>query len=474
MGNKKTKQPEISEAALPKVKRTPKRAVKDILFPVAGVVDSVETNYSNNSRIKKALIAMIKLRVRIIVYVALAVCLAACYFAYKSSNTATAEMSLNYEEAANGLNPNATRFNAYNISSTDVAENALKYCGIVFDNTDVENLSNAITISSTNNKSFSEGDYYISTTFRIKLNKPASIKGVKSKELLNFLCKAYKDDFYSKYTENRSILSFNIDIFNDKEYLEIADLLDIKAQQIEKYLNTRAKQSKSFIESESNETFKSLVQKAEDIRDYDIAKYRAFVIASGCSYDKARYIASLSYINKLKNISYNKDMAAYNVHNDGIRVYDDNMISVVMIPSIDEDKKSYYMSKTKTGMDYIANRADDYLASAQVTSKEITVNQDIMSKMSAGKNSKATINKANQMINDIRDKFSELSSRIENIDKTYIKYRTKDYLTFKAVNNSLFQTLHIDVLFELAAGLLLLFYFLIWLKFRKFKGDIEK
>lgn len=52
------------------------------------------------------------------------------FFLYRSSNTATAEMSLNYEEAANGLNPNATRFNAYNIASKEVVEDMLGYCGI--------------------------------------------------------------------------------------------------------------------------------------------------------------------------------------------------------------------------------------------------------------------------------------------------------------------------------------------------------
>ena len=244
---------------------------------------------------------------------------------------------------------------------------------------------------------------------------------------MNFLCKAYKDNLYSKYTENRSILDFNIDIFNDKEYLEIADLLDLKAQQIEKYLNTRAKQSKSFVETESDETFKSLVQKVEDIRNYDIRKYRTFVIEAGCSDDKDRYITSLSYINRLKGISYNKDMTAYNVHNDGIKMYDDDMISVVMIPSIDEAKKTYYMSKTKTGMDYIASKADNFLSTAQVTAKEIKINKEIMAKMRAGTNDSKNINKANQMIEDIRNKFTELSRQIESVDKAYVKYKTKDY-----------------------------------------------
>ena len=167
-------------------------------------------------------------------------------------------------------------------------------------------------------------------------------------------------------------------------------------------------------------------------------------------------------------------MAAYDVHNDGIKMYDDDMISVVMIPSIDESKSTYYMSKTKTGMDYIASRADAFLASAQTTSKEMTVNTGIISKMYAGTNDALHIKKANQMIDDIRNKFTELSRQIESVDKAYVKYKTKDYLTFKSVKPSISQRLRLDFIVELAAGIVILIYALIWLRFRYFKGGLEE
>lgn len=478
MNKEKLEQNENSEAVL--TKETPKRrhrlrlAINNLFFPVKKIIDSVESDFADASRIKKTFIAMLKLRVWISILLAIVVCASAFFFIYRNNYTATAEMSLNYEEAASGLNPNATRFNAYNIASKEVVEDMLRYCGINPESVDVNSLCNAITITSTNNKAFSKGDYYISTTYKITLKKPVSIKGISTENLLNFLCKAYKDHLYSTNTENRSILDFNIDIFHDKEYLEIADLLDLKARQIEKYLNTRAKQSKAFVEIESDETFKSLVQRVEDIRSYDIAKFRTFVIEAGCSDDKERYITSLSYTNLLKGLAYDKDMTAYNVHNDGIKMYDDAMISVVMIPSIDEARRTYYMSKTKTGMDYLASRADGLLSTAQETAKEITINQNIMAKMRAGTNEQTKIQKANQMIEDIRDKFSDLSRQIETIDKAYFKYKTKDYLTFKTVKQSLVRKLHLDFIAELAAAIIALIYAFILLRFLYLERSVEK
>ena len=444
--------------------------LEKILTPIINVLKGVDLDFADRSRTRKTLISMVKLRVPICILLAVVIALSACYFLLQSDSTATVEMSLNYEESANGLNPNSTRFNVYDVASQEVVSGMLSYCGIDPDSVDLNSIIQCISIHPTNTKAFSEDNFFICTSYKITLRKPSSIKGISTRELLGFLCKAYKDNLYSKYTENRSILDFDIDKFNDKEFMEIADLLDLKAQQIEKYLNTRSKQSKTFTEAETDETFKSLAQKVEDLRNYDIEKYRAFIIQAGCSHNKARYIRSLSYINRIKGLSYSKDMAAYKVRNEGIKMYNEAMISVVMIPTIDQSKKTYYMSKTKTGMDYMANQANDFLLTAQETSKTIQTNKDIISKMRAGTNEPADIRKANNMIEDIRQKFADLSKQIEIVDKAYIKYKTKDYLTFKTASPSLMQKLRPSMLLAIAAALLLGIYVLIWITYRYFSG----
>lgn len=445
-------------------------AAKKFSSPLTDLLDGIHIDFADRSRVRKTLIALFKLKVPICILLVAAVALSACYFLLSSDSTATTDMSLNYEESANGLNPNSTRFNVYDLVSPEVVNGMLTYCGIDPDSVDLNEITDCISVRPTNAKSFSEDNLYISTSYRITMRKPSSVTGASTKEMLGFLCKAYKDHLYANYTENRSILDFDIDTFNDEEFMQIADLLDLKAQQIEKYLNTRVKQSKTFTEQKSDETFKSLSQKVEDLRDYDIAKYRAFIIQAGVSHDKARYIRSLSYVNRIKDLSFDKDMASYSVRNDGITMYNESMISVVMIPSIDQSKNTYYMSKTKTGMDYMAKQADDFLLTAQETSKEIETNKDIIQKMQAGANTPADIAKANTMIQDIRQKFTDLSRQIETVDKAYIKYKTKDYLTFKTANLSLSQKMHLSTLVVIGAALLVGIYFLIWLRFRYLDG----
>ena len=102
----------------------------------------------------------------------------------------------------------------------------------------------------------------------------------------------------------------------------------------------------------------------------------------------------------------------------------------------------------------MASQADDYLLTAQETAKEISTNEDIIAKMRAGTNNAADIKKANEMISEIRKKFSELSKQIESVDKAYVKYKTKDYLTFKKLNQALKQIMNFDALIALAAVML--------------------
>ena len=450
-----------------------KSAAKKLFSPLSRAFENVDTDFADRSRVKKTLISIYILKTPLCILMAFVMAASALYSLLKSQNTATTEMSLNYEESANGLNPNSTRLNVYDIVSQEVVEKALSYCGIDPDSVDVNDVIDCITVRPTNTKSFSEDDPYISTSYKITMKKPKGIKGVSVGDLLSFLCKAYKDNLYSKYTENRSILDFDIDQFDDTEFMEIADLLDLKAQQIEKYLNMRVKQSKTFTEAKSDETFKSLMKKIENLRDYDIAKYRAFVIESGCSEDKNRYVKSLSYVNLINDISYNKDMAAYDVHNDGIKMYDEAMISIVMIPSIDTSKNTYYMSKTKTGMDYMASQANSYLLTAQETAKKMAINSDLIEKIGAGINKSEDIKKAQDMISDIRLKFSEISKNIETVDKAYIKHKTKDYLTFKTASLSITQKFGVSTLVVIAAVMALGIYTAIWLRFR-FVGGGKK
>lgn len=448
--------------------------IKKIFEPISKIINGIESDYDEQSVLKKTFIGFFKLRYVLLFSVLLLILCAGYFFASHNNSEAYAVMSLNYEESAKGLNPNSTRFNVYEIKSPEVVEKMLYYCGIDKDTVDIDKIIDSITINPTNSKAFKIDDYYIATSYGIRIKNTVGTKEVNTKDLLTFLCKAYTDIFYERYADNRSILSFDVNEFDGLEFLTAADLMQLKAQQQSKYLNNRVKQSKTFTERASEETFKSLSERLEDFQNYDIERYRSYVLQSGIAHDKVHFIGVLDYVNFTDSIKYDKDMAGYDVRYDGVSMYNDTTTSVVMIPTIDSEKGNYYMSKTKTGMDYMANQADNFLESAQETAKKIETNKDIIAKMQEGRNSKSDVDKANKMIADMQVKFSDLGKQIELIDKAYIKYKTKDYVTFQIKGMSLRQRLRIDLLLELAIIFILVAFATIWIKFRYFGGGVKR
>lgn len=444
--------------------------IKKLFSPISKLLNDIEANYSDQSTIKKALIGFFKLRIVICITALFIMLCAACVFAIQNDGEASAEMSLNYEESAKGLNPNSTRFNIYELKSPEVVEKMLYYCGIDPSDVDMDKLIDSISIKPTSSKGFKSEEYYIATSYKISIKKPKEIKEINAHDLTTFLCKAYTDIFYDRYAENRSVLNFDVKEFDELEFLLVADLLDLKAQQQSKYLNMRVKQSKTFTDSASDTTFKSLAEAVDDFRNYDIEGYRSFVLQTGIAHNKAHFNRVLDYVNLINGIKFDKDMASYDVRYDGILLYNEAMISIVMIPTIDREKNNYYMSKTKTGMDYMAKQADNFLATAQETAKKIQTNSDIMAKMQAGENRSEDVIKAYKMIEDMQAKFSDMGRQIEFIDKAYIKYKTKDYISFQISGISLMQRIRPDILVMLALVFAGASFAALWIRFRYFGG----
>ena len=194
------------------------------------------------------------------------------------------------------------------------------------------------------------------------------------------------------------------------------------------------------------------------------------MLQTGIAHNKAHFNRVLDYVNLINGIKFDKDMASYNVRYDGISLYNEAMISIVMIPTIDREKNNYYMSKTKTGMDYMAAQADSFLGTAQETAKKIQTNSDIMAKMQAGENRSEDVIKAYKMIDDMQSKFSDMGKHIESIDKAYIKYKTKDYITFQISGISLMQRIRPDLLIMLAFLFAGASFVALWIRFRYFSG----
>ena len=344
-------------------------------------------------------------------------------------HTAGTVLSLDYEEASKGLAPNGTRLNIYEIRGREVMERLIEKAGLG-DEMTPEELSECVGVKATNDKNVSGSMNYISTSFAVRFAGKGAANKKSAEEMLSLLCETYREYFVERYGFNHSILSFDVDAlkFCD-EYLMIADLLEMKCGQLEKYVQLRARESKNYRDPETGITFSALEQRAKNFYAYDIARLRSYIIENGVAGDRTSLNTMLDYKIRMDRLMYDKLIAAYDEDNRGIGMYDTAMSAVVMIPTQDQSMR-YYMSRTRTGMDNMTIHADEQLTGAAERMEQIEYNTYLTEKlMEKGSDPKRKA-KADDMILEMRESLEKLASDIKTVDSSYTSAKARDYISF--------------------------------------------
>ncbi|MPN38574.1 hypothetical protein SDC9_186098 [bioreactor metagenome] len=158
------------------------------------------------------------------------------------------------------------------------------------------------------------------------------------------------------------------------------------------------------------------------------------------------------------SLDYKKDMSSYNANRAGVTMYDAAMSAVVMIPTeyAVSGKTDYYMSRTNSEYDFLADSAKWNLKDATDVQADISTNNDIITKMKNAKPTSAELKKANSLISSMEDTLKKLSEDIDKTDKAYIHNKTNDYLTFKQSSVSIKSRFGIKYSLIISAGILVL------------------
>ena len=185
---------------------------------------------------KQAVLRFWSLRVPLIVVCILLAALRCTAQYQDSSRVASAQMTLNYSEASQGLNPNRTRFTTTDLTSDEVLQSTLYNAGLEGQMT-VEQLRKAITVEPTDVTNVSSSENYITTSCSISLQLEEPCQHLTAATLLRIFCGSYKDYFMEHYGENQSVFSCTMpDYFDTEPYLRLKSLT-LRANQLDRYLS---------------------------------------------------------------------------------------------------------------------------------------------------------------------------------------------------------------------------------------------
>ena len=382
---------------------------------------------------------------------------------YTNNNIASANMSLNYSEASAGLNPNSTRFNISELVSAKVMSLVLKAAGIENDVT-WSDLAKCVSTRSLEKGSSSSG--YISTTYQITYDQSkleeTSQHMPSADDMVKLICNTYKSYFLDNYGDNKSILNYTALVgTNEEPYISLSSL-EVKLEQIYRYINMRIKENKTFKDDETGSSFISLMKDIENLKNYEIDSIYSFILETGVSKDRNTLVSLETYKNKIETLAYDKYMAFYDSDNNGIKLYDEAMSAIVMIPSIDS-LKEYYMSRTKTANDDMAKNADSELKEAIEYSKSIANTDYLIAQVKKGSTGQSkNLSTAVKMIAQLKSSIDKISEELKVLDVSYIKYKTQNYLVFSYSDRSFMQKISLKQTALEAAAAVVVFYIILF------------
>jgi len=353
-------------------------------------------------------------------------------------------VSLNYSEASQALNSNGTRYNMAEIISDEVVDRAIKK-GALEDVT-VKQLKNCLVVyPCVQGGVGDETQYHISTEFAVEYHASKDTAHLDSENVIKLITSAYKEYYIEKYTDNFSLDPEKPD-FTEMEYMDVVSYLDKETQTILNYLYGMAGKNPSFV-TENGSTFNSIAGKVYQFKETQINQnLRSLILQNGIVRDRNEYVDRLLYQNKNVDFDRQKNNASYNLCNQAIDMYSEEMTRVVLVPTWDQAGK-YYMGRTKVGVDELSVMATNFSNYVASNEKEIMDNNLMIGKISSNNQEPHFYVSADSLVDSIYASIKGFEKEAITAGREYSRHKMNQCIAVSIYGISLMSELKALVLF---------------------------
>ncbi len=378
-----------------------------------------------------------------------------CVLTTVKSFSATTTMSLNYEESVTGRTPNGARFSESEFLTQEYLEAVIQATGLQDDLTTSE-LADCISISPTNSKLVTEeDDYYISSSYHIDLELPWPLWGkITAQDLLDQICRVYLKRFTADYRINATSLDISFD-YSDMDYEEIGSYFQMMIGRINNYLTVRNDQAGSYL-STSGQSYNAIKKQVQNLQSYTLSEYQSYIWENGVAKNNARCIDDLNELNRTLRWSEMSDSQKSDIFMTILDNYNNKMVSSVLIPTYDSDG-SFYMSRTKVGIDDLALRANELLTSAVDAQKSITTNNSKITALEQPTEAQE-LQVAQSMVDTITQQLASIVTATRELDADCYAQRISRYLVFNGPESSFIKRYNVKPSVMLAAVICAVWY----------------
>ena len=368
----------------------------------------------------------------------------------KAKHSVTAVVALNYSEASQAQNSNGTRYNMTEIICDEVVEKAIKMGAL--ENVTVKQLKNCLCVypyiqGDVNDKS----NYHISTEFIVEYHASKHTDHLDAENVITLITSAYKDYYIEKYTDNFSITGKeDKPDYSTMEYMDIVTYFNKETTAVLNYLYGLAEKGPSYV-TKNNTTFHAIAQKVHQFKETQIDQnLKSLVLQHGIVRDKDSYIERLSYQNKNTDFDRQRNKASFDICNQAIDMYSEEMTRVVLVPTWDEGGK-YYMGRTKVGIDELSVMATTFSNNVASNEKEIMDNNLVIGKMKGSSGNTSANAEADALIIAIDKSIDDFTNEAITAGREYSNYRMNQCIAVSISGTSLFSELKTIIIFMMLA-----------------------
>lgn len=358
------------------------------------------------------------------------------------------KISYTYPNASKGMTPNGTPLNANEIFSDEVLE-ALLQRYPEWGDLSVDELRNAMYLDYVKQRSsVSPDDLYVSTEYIVNYISTDRTKSLNKDELMRALSEVYYDYFLSSYGRKTDLLEDDYSALSDLDYLDINRYFSSRAAILVKYMELCRGENRSFVSEVTGESFNSIQNKAQNFRNVSLERFKSYVLKYGVSVNRGQYISRLNFENRLEDVSYMKNLAAYSVRLAAIDRYDGDITRSVLVPTRD-DAGEYYQSRTKIGTDYFANEANRFLGYATENQLTIETNNYHINCLVAANGGSRHREKTDEMVEALKSEIMAISDLAIKTIQDYDNQTSNGYInfTFQEKNAALYANIKKTLLY---------------------------
>ena len=325
-----------------------------------------ELNVTSTSSIKSWKRKLSNMRKSILVYLlafALVFVICCVYAVFQMATSWSVTITINSESVSKGQNPDGTPFDIYQILSDEVLESASQKLGGKISAAELkQHLSVSDAFGAKSNQqmkqSILDGEYdntYFPTVYRLTYTKTPG--RISAERILEAVTESYQEVYESSYLTYDPMFEIDWASIDTMDYYNRAEALRTEAMRILRFLQDQENKNPVIESSSQKLRYGDLTNDLWQLISVDIENHQAYIIQNSITSSRKELLRQFRYMEEIYVEEMERKTEEYLVLDEAVDMYDSTTTKVVFIPALDQDN-SFYMNRTKVGLDYLVESAD--------------------------------------------------------------------------------------------------------------------